>query len=194
MIQRPASIRRVVSGLVLATVPLALAGCGLETKDYTSKEHATVQAASEQLGGVAIRNAFITSALNANGKFQPYLVVSLVNDGQQADTLNGIDSSLGPVTLTGGDPVSGGVQLQPGVPVLIADPAIDSTDPSAGITTRTAPTVGTTASVTFSFAVAGQTKPVAVPIVASSNTLTATKSVPTDVATPPVEDAPHSSD
>ena len=52
---------RVSFSLRLRSRPRVLAGCGIEAKDETSKEHSQIQAANFHIGGVRIRNAFIAS-------------------------------------------------------------------------------------------------------------------------------------
>lgn len=194
MIARPASRATVLAALALATP--VLAGCGIEAKDETSKEHATIQAASDHIGAIRIRNAFITSIPGAgqvtkSGATRSYLVVTLINNGTTADTFTGVSTSLGAAVLT---PASGattgksGVTLPPGVVVQISDPAINPTAPTLVITGSSA-AVGTTQQVTFSFANAGTTGPISVPVVDPGGSLSPTRVIPTTqiTPTPPIE-------
>jgi hypothetical protein len=176
----------VVVALALATP--VLAGCGMEAKDETSKEYSQVQAASNHIGAIKIRNAFITTLPGGGtGPAGPhtYLVVTLVNNSHTADALTGISTSGGAITPhAGADTTIGtsGVPLPSGVVVQISNPEINPDAPTLELT-GSAPVVGTTQLVTFSFANAGTTKPIAVPVVSSGGSLSPTQVVPTDQAT-----------
>jgi hypothetical protein len=178
VIARRATQRTVAAAALALALPV-LTGCGLEAKDETQKEHTEVQAASNHIGGIRIRNAFITGtdAATLTGG-TTYLVVTLVNDGTKPDTFNGVTTSLGTATLSGGP-----VTLPPGVVVEISDPQIDPTDPT--LTVDGTPTVGTTVPVQFSFAVAGTTSALAVPVVNGTEGLAPTQVIPTTQATVP---------
>lgn len=162
----------------------------MEAKDETSKEHSQIQAASNHIGAIRIRNAFITSLPGANqvtqtGSTRSYLVMTLINNGTTPDALTGISTGLGVSTLHPNADVTvagSGVTLPPGVPVQISDPELDPTAATVLIT-GSAPTVGTTEFVTFSFANAGTTRQIAVPVVAAGGSLSPTKVIPTDQAT-----------
>ncbi len=188
MMSRPVQRLLVLTALALATP--VLAGCGIEAKDETSKEHAEIQAASNHIVGIRIRNAFITPATGttataAAGSARSYLVVTLVNNGRHADQLTGISTSLGTATLnTHGDGAgaSSGVDLPHGVLVRIATPEMDPDAPTLEITGMPA-VVGTTALVSFTFANAGTTQQIAVPVVSPGRNFSPTQAVPTDQAT-----------
>lgn len=196
MFQRLALSRRAVIGLVLAAALPVLAGCGLEAKDYTSKEHATVQGASNHIAAIDIRDVFITSDADLSGTIKTYLVATLVNNSKSADSLTGVTTSLGPATIGGAGAATGTVTLPPSTvsPVQLSDPSIDSTAPTITIQTTNQPTVGTTAQVTFDFAVAGQSPQLAVPVIAGGESLSPERAVPYGQATPPVETEPSASD
>jgi hypothetical protein len=195
VIQRPVRTRRLVSAVILAAMVPVVASCGLEAKDETSKEHAAIQAASNHIGPIDIRNAFISNVADATGTIRPYLVATLVNNGPQ-DTLTAVSTSIGTGTLDDTDAAAGGITLPTNTqhPVQLSDPNIDGTDPSVTIDAQTLPTDGTTVTVTLTFAAAGQIKAFAVPVVDDNYTLNPTESVPTNQATPPAEDAPPTSD
>lgn len=190
MIQRPGFGRRAAVATVLSLALPVLAGCGLEAKDETSKEHSQIQAAAFQVGGIRIRNAFISPPLADLPKGpNAYLVVTLVNDSSHTDQLTGVSTTIGVATVPGGT-----ISLPPGVVVEISEPTIDPTDPAIEISGKT-PTVGTTVPVQFSFATAGSTPELQVPVVSPDGlSLSPTQSVPTDQATPPPADAPDATD
>lgn len=179
MIARRATQRTVAAGALALALPV-LAGCGMEAKDETSKEHSQIQAASEHIGAIKIRNAFLTTLPGGGsaGAGKTYLVVTLVNDGKTADQLTGVTTSLGDATLQGGS-----VTLPPTVVVSISDPQIDPQAKTATIAAATAPTVGTMAQVEFSFANAGTTGEIDVPVVAPGGSLTPIQVIPTTQAT-----------
>jgi hypothetical protein len=184
--------RRTQRAVVFAALALAtpvLAGCGMEAKDETSKEHSAIQAANFHIGGIRIRNAFITSpptaATPATGTTRSYLVVTLVNRGLHTDSLTGISTGLGVSALKAGPDASiatQGVALPPGVAVQISEPAINPDAATLEIS-GTAPVVGTTELVSFSFANAGTTRQIAVPVVSPGGSLSPTQVIPTDQAT-----------
>jgi hypothetical protein len=176
---------------VLALATPVLAGCGMEAKDETSKEHAAIQAASNHIGAIRIRDAYITSPpgagqLTKTGATRSYLVVTLVNNGSQVDYFTGVSTGLGISVLNPGaatNVAANGVALPPGVVVQISDPEINPAAPTLEIT-GTSPVVGTTQNVTFSFARAGTTGQLAVPVVDPGGSLSPTQVVPTDQITP----------
>ncbi len=196
MIQRPVRTRRLVSAVALAAIVPVLASCGLEAKDETSKEHAAIQAASNHLGPIDIRNVFIANVADSTGTIRPYLVATLVNNSAKVDTRTAVSTSIGAGTLDDTDAAAGGITLPPNTqfPVQLSDPNIDSTDPSVTIAAKSLPADGTTVTVSFTFAAAGQIKAFAVPVVDDNYTLNPTESVPTNQATPPAEDAPPTDD
>jgi len=190
VIQRPGFGRRAAVATVLGLALPVLTGCGLEAKDETSKEHSQIQAAASEVSGIRIRNAFITTPLVPVGKSpDAYLVVTLVNGGRAADQLVGVSTATGVATVPGGS-----ISLPPGVVVSISDPDIDSSVPAIPISGK-APTVGTTVPVEFSFATAGNSIELQVPVVSPDGLgLAPTQSIPTDQATPPAAEAPLATD
>jgi hypothetical protein len=190
VIQRPGLGRRAAVATVLGLAFPVLAGCGLEAKDETSKEHSQIQAAADQIGGIRIRNAFITTPRSELPKGpDAYLVVTLVNGGSAADRLVGVSTATGVATVPGGK-----VTLPPGVIVSISDPDIDDGALSIPISGK-APSVGTTVPVELSFAIAGNTPELSVPVVSPEGlSLSPTQSIPTEQATPPAAAAPVASD
>ena len=196
MIQRPGLGRRAAVAAVLGLALPVLAGCGLEAKDETSVEHSPVQAASDQVGAIKIRNAFITTPLSkaASGSSaakgpDAYLAVTFVNSSSSTDQLIAVSTATGVATVPGGS-----VSLPPGVVVSLSDPDIDSAAQAISISGQ-APKVGTTVPVQFDFATAGNSSQVQVPVVSPEGlSLSPTQSIPTDQATPPAEDAPDATD
>jgi hypothetical protein len=178
VIARRATQRTVAAGALALALPV-LAGCGIEAKDETSNEHTQIQAASNHIGAIKIRNAFLTTLPSPDGisAGTTYLVVTLVNDGAAADTLTGVTTPLGTATVQGAP-----ITIGPGLVVTISDPQIAANDPTVVIT-GTAPTVGTTEPVEFSFATAGTTGELDVPVVDSGQSLSPTQVIPTTQAT-----------
>lgn len=180
--------QRIVAGLALGLAVPVLVGCGFDSKDETSHERSQVQTADNQIGAIRIRNAFLTtpsadptatSGTSAAGAPSgTYLVVTLINEGTKPDTFTGITTSLGTAAFSAGP-----VTLPPGVVVEVSDPQIDATDPSL-LVTGTAATVGTTVGVQFSFAAAGTSPTIAVPVVSPGGGLSPLQVIPTDQATP----------
>jgi len=190
VIQRPGLHRRAAVATVLALALPVLTGCGLEAKDETSKEVSQTQSAADQISGIRIRNAFITTSLGAAPKgADAYLVMTLINGGTTTDQLVGVSTSIGVASIPGG-----AISLPPGVVVPVSDSDIDPLAAAIPISGK-APTVGTSVPVQRSFATAGDTKQIAVPVVSPEGlSLSPTQSIPTDRATPPVEDAPKATD
>ena len=58
VLRAPAKLHRIASGLVLTATLATVAGCGMEAPDETAKEHASIQAASNHIGAIDIRNAW----------------------------------------------------------------------------------------------------------------------------------------
>ncbi|HWC35242.1 MAG TPA: hypothetical protein VG650_10480 [Mycobacteriales bacterium] len=189
MIARPVPQRAIVLAALALATPV-LAGCGIEAKDETSKEHSQIQAASNHIGAIRIRNAYITTLTGgaqqtATGASKSYLVVTLVNNGTRPDAFTGASTGLGVTTLNAGPSATvgtSGVPLPPGVPVQISTPEINPDAPTLTIT-GASPTVGTTQLVSFSFAKAGTTRQLAVPVVSPGRGLSPTQVIPTDQAT-----------
>lgn len=206
--------RRAVVGLFLATVvALPLAGCGLESQDETSREHTQNQAADFEVGGMQVRNAFLTFATSvpspppaAVGSVAPlgtsasptsggsipggspsttgYLVVTFVNDGAGADALTGVQTPGATVTLGGSAANTGSLSLPKGVVVTVGSPALGSTGGptlSFPVTGTPAP-VGTAVPFRFTFANAGTSATIKVPVVSGGVTTQVTQAVPS--ATP----------
>jgi hypothetical protein len=166
--------KRTVAATALALALPVLAGCGMEAKDETQKEHSQVQAADNYIGAIKIRDAFLTT-LPSTGT--TYLVVTLVNDGKDPDFFTGVTTSLGTTTL------SGAVKLPPGVVVQVSDPDIDATAPTLVVDAVSAPVVGTTEPVSFTFTRAGTTRSLQVPVVDPGGSLSPVQVIPTTQAT-----------
>lgn len=181
MIARP-SLRAVVLVTLATSV---LAGCGMEAKDETSKVHSQIQAASNHIGAVRIRNAFITTLPATTGAPHTYLVVTLINHATEPDALTGVTTDLGATTLKAGPDASvasTGVVLPPGVLVQVSDPEINPDAATLEIA-GTPPTVGTSEFVAFTFKNAGTTGQIAVPVVSPGGSLSPTQVIPTDTPT-----------
>jgi len=183
VIARPSLRTTALAALALATP--VLAGCGLEAGDETSKEHTQIQAASNHIGGIRIRNAFIATVPGTGDSGRTYLVVTLVNNSQKADALTDISTDFGVAKLESGPDTeigTTGIALPPGVVVQISSPEINPDAATAEISGAT-PIVGTTQLVSFTFTNAGTTRQLAVPVVEAGGSLSPTQVVPTDQAT-----------
>jgi hypothetical protein len=178
VISRRVTQRTIAAGALALALPV-LAGCGIDSKDETQKEHSQVQAADDQIGDIQIRDAFLTTPLGPNGIAgnRTYLVVTLVNNGSTPDTFTGVTTALGTATLS-----SPSVTLPPGVVVQISDPQINPTAPTL-VVSGTTPIVGNVEPMQFSFATAGTTPDIDVPVVNPGGNLQPTQVVPTIQAT-----------
>jgi hypothetical protein len=158
----------------------------MEAKDETSKEHSQIQAAANHIGAIRIRNAFITTLPStSSGTASTYLVVTLLNAGKTPDALTGVSTSVGNVTLKAGPDASvasQGVVLPPRVLVQVSNPEINPDAATLKIA-GPAPVVGTSEFVTFTFANAGTTGRIAVPVVSPGGSLSPTQVIPTDTPT-----------
>ena len=181
-----ANVQRAVVFAALALATPVLAGCGMQAKDETSKEHSQIQAASNHIGAIRIRNAFITTLPSAtSGTPSTYLVVTLLNRATEPDALTGVSTSLGDTTLKAGPDASvatEGVVLPPHVLVQVSNPEINPDAATLQIS-GPAPVVGTSELVTFTFDNAGTTGQIAVPVVSPGGSLSPTRVVPTDTPT-----------
>jgi hypothetical protein len=193
--------RRTVAGIVVAATLSMLAGCGFESPDVESSEHASVQAADFSVGAVRVRDVFVTSTHPLSGAVAPvHLVVTFVNDGTTADALTGVTSSLGPATLSGTGVqavgATGSALILPprAMPVEVGDPKQTPNGPTITIAAATQPVVGTFVRVTFTFANAGSSSSEQVPVVPPGETTVPTQPVPTATASVPSEVGVSASD
>jgi hypothetical protein len=146
---------------------------------------------------VRVRNAYVTSVRTGAKPPVPYLVVTLVNDSPTADTLTGITSSLGAVTLTGAGVLGGTLRVPAkGVPISIDQPLLRPNGPSAAFQTAaaTVPGPGTYVPVQLSFSVAGVSPTEQVPVVPATETTAVATPVPQVTATPPTQAGESASD
>jgi hypothetical protein len=196
--------RRAVAGIALAASTTMLAACGFQAPAVTNIEHSEVQGTSFAVGAVKIRAAFITSVpasalgdapVGAAPTTPTALVVTFVNDTNTADTLTGASSSLGPVSLAG--PGASGGQLtipRLGVPVQVVDPNLGTPGPTLTIAAKAAPVLGTFVRVNFTFANAGTSATVQVPVVPPGETEQATTQITGVPATPPPDPGDSTTD
>jgi hypothetical protein len=158
----------------------------MEAKDETSKEHSQIQAASNHIGAVRIRNAFITTLpASSTGAARTYLVVGLLNQAVEPDALTGVSTEAGQATIKAGPDATvgtNGVTLPKGVLVQVSNPAINPDAATVEIT-GTPPVVGTSVLVSFTFQNAGTTRQMAVPVVSPGGSLSPTQQIPTDAPT-----------
>lgn len=169
MIQR----RAVATALAVGTA-LLLVGCGFQSPAETSVEHATTTGTSFNIAKVQARNVFIAVPDTSSGatlsgpSAKPYLFAGLINQQASSDNLIGatIDGS-GSVTF--GGTASGSVPLPPKVLISIASPTLRPDGPTAAVNTTQPLVAGTTVSVQLSFANAGTSRAVQVPVVSAAD-------------------------
>jgi hypothetical protein len=195
--------RRAVVASLAASIAL-LAGCGFQAPDVTASEHNSIQGHDFQVGGMRVRAASITTFGATPATTSPvltskpttYLTFTLVNNGVTADTLTGITTPLGTVTLAGAGVFGGSLTVPPhGVPVSVSPPAFGGPGgTTATVAATTPPGPGTSAQVQLTFATAGTSPTEIVPVVPATASTAVTSPVPTGVATPPVESGEPASD
>jgi len=140
---------RLLSAVALLVV-VPLAGCAAGRADATSSEHAP-RVIDASAGPVAIRNVQISPSTSGSGTAQAFLSFTLVS--QTTDTLTGVSIDGGTVTPTD---ASTPLTVKPQAPLIISDPETPTTNPGLAINgLPKAPVVGTTMSVTFTFANSG---------------------------------------
>jgi hypothetical protein len=197
------SQRRVVVGIAGAVATLLLAACGFDSPAVTNHEKASIQAHDFSVGKIRVRNAYVTTVLDNSRGFSTsspgttYLVLSLVNQGTQSDSLTGITSPAGSVSLTGSGVFGGSLTVPPkGVPVVVNLPVSSPQGPTATFTaaSTTTPQLGTFVPMQFSFSGAGTSSTEPVPVVPPTATTAATSPVPTDQATPPPQPGESAAD
>lgn len=186
--------RRSAVGLGLAVGATLLAGCGFESPAYTYNEHASIQGAVARTGPIEISDASLTSLQTSELHTTTYLIATIINNGRRADTLTGVTSPLGSVQLTGTGVVGGSLALPPGVPVKIDQPLVAPNGPTAAVQATAAPAEGTDDNFVFTFANAGPTAQIPVPVVPPDQSLSATSPVPTATASVPVPSGEPASD
>ena len=177
--------RRAVAGIVFAALTSMVAGCGFEAPTNTN-EHNSVQAAEFVVGTMHVDAVAVTSLSTGALHKTTYLMVTLVNDSNSSDTLTGITSSLGAVTLTGAGVVGSDLTVPAkGMPVEIVTPALNPAGPTATFSTTAAPALGTFVSVSFDFAKAGPSPTEQAPVVPPDETTAPTVKLPNTVAPQP---------
>lgn len=179
--------RRAVVGIVFAVSASLLAACGFESPDVESAEHASVQATDFTVGALRVEDTSITPITTDGSVPHFYLIVTIVNTGKTSDTLTGATTPDGTVTLGGAGTTGGQLALPPGVPVEIGVPSPGSTQPTVSVAASSLPQAGAFLPVVFTFANAGASSTVQVPVVPAGETTAATQPVPTGVASPPTE-------
>jgi hypothetical protein len=177
--------RRAVAGIVLAVSTSLVGACGFEAPDVTTHEHNSIQAADFSVGAVRVRAVAVTSLQTSATTATSYLMVTFVNDGTTGDTLTGVRSPLGPITLSGDGVLDGALLLPPGVPVEIDQPLLSPGGPTATFAATTAPAEGSFVPLSFSFRRAGSSPTEQVPVVPSTETTAPTMPVPDATASVP---------
>ena len=187
------SQRRVVVGIAGVVATLLLAACGFDSPAVTNHEHNSAQAQEFTVGPISVRDAYITTLPSATS----YLVVSLVNDSPQADSLTTVTSPNGTVSFSGSGIFGGALTVPPkGVPVVVNQPLLAPQGPTATFTPTSTkpPQLGTYVPMQFSFSGAGSSATVPVPVIPANETTQPTAAVPQTQATPPPEPGQSASD
>jgi copper(I)-binding protein len=155
--------RRSATFLAAALLPLAVSACGVGLNPQTYKARTTEDSANADAGGLALRNVAIAPPAEGEKELaagsDAQLTLSIINPGEQKDTLTGVTSPAATSTkLVDGSghevasvdiPAAGGAQAGDFGVVLV------------GLTNALRP--GMYVDVTFSFATNGKLK-VSVPV------------------------------
>ena len=199
--------RLALLGVVLVATGPILSACGMEAPDETSRERSPVQGAELSTGAVQVRDAYITyitstsapspapssSSTTASASASPaaaqtpapttapYLVATFVNSGTSTDALIGVTTPMGAVDVGNGS--SGELTLPPGLVVSTGTPTAAGGHPLKIDATGPPVSVGLSESVTFTFANAGTSQTVQVPIVANDYTTSPTSPLPVGSST-----------
>jgi hypothetical protein len=179
--------RTAVAVAALAAGLSMLAACGFEAPSVEDHEQASVQATDFTFGALHIDDTSITAATTSGSTPQFYLVVTIVNDGKSRDTLTGVTTSQGTITLADAGTSGGSLTVLPGVPVEIGLPSTATPGPTLAVTASPTPQTGAFVPVQFTFARAGQSATIQVPVIPAGETTTATQPVPTATASVPTE-------
>jgi hypothetical protein len=195
--------RRAVVGIVFAVTASLLTACGFESPDVEASEHASVQGADFSVGAIKLADTSITSVASADGSPAFYLTVTIVNDGTTSDTLTGATTTGGTVTMSGPETLAGDIPVPPGVPIEVGAPASGAaspgtttglTQPAMIVATTATPQVGGFLPIIFTFANAGPSATIDVPVVPAGETTAATQPVPNGTASVPSEVGPSADD
>lgn len=179
--------RRVVVGIVLAAFVPLLSACGFEAPAIQNTEQASVQATDFHVGVIRVADTSITSVTPSSGIPRFFLVVTIVNNGARDDTLTGVTTPQGTITLSGPGTTNGTIVVPPGVPVEIDTPSPSSFGPVLSVSVSPQPIVGAFVPVVFRFATAGPSATVQVPVIPPGETTAPTQAIPTTQATAPAE-------
>lgn len=187
--------RSAVVGLVAAASILSLAGCGLDSPAVTNHEHTSVQGNDFAVGPVKVRDVFVTSLQTSESATTSYVVATLVNTSATSQSLTGISSPAGSVTLTGSGVFGGTLSVPPnGVPLEIDQPLLSPDGPTAALDASTAPAAGTFVPLQFAFGNAGTSTTQQVPVVPPTETTASSSPVPETSLTPLPETGESASD
>ena len=172
-------------GMLLVTGMFA-AGCGVGLHSETDQEHATPYLANVSIGSLAVRAVRIvlvggTTAATATAATpttapQAYLMGTLVNSSDSADTLTSATVAGAAVSAAAGSSVS--VSLPGQQSVQLGEPDLGLTGPVLTVgATATPLQVGTTQLVTLTFQNAGTTS-LPVPVIDSTDAGTTASAAP----------------
>jgi hypothetical protein len=187
--------RRAVVGLIVASSVSLLAGCGLESPAITNHEHSSVQGNNFAVGPVKVRDVYVTTLQTSETATTSYVVATLVNSSATKQSLTGIASPAGSVTLTGSGVFGGTLTVPPnGVPLEIDQPLLSPGGPTAALSASTTPAAGTFVSLQFAFGSAGTSPTQQVPVVPPTETTASSAPVPDESLTPPPQPGESAND
>lgn len=171
-------------GILLITGMFA-AGCGVGVKGETNQEHATPYLANVSIGSIGVRAVRIvlagapagaTASATPTAAPQAYLMGTLVNSSDSADTLTSATVAGGAVSAAGGSSIS--INLPGQQAVQLGEPDLGLTGPVLTIGASATPLqIGTTQLVTFTFQNAGTTS-LQVPVIDSTDVGTTASAAP----------------
>jgi len=156
---------------------LFAAGCGVGLHSETDAEHATPYLANASVGSIGVRAVRIVlagSAASGTGTSAPqaYLLATLVNDSDTADTLTSATVAGGAVQA------AASLSVPPQQTIQLGEPDLGLTGPVLTVGALSTPLqVGTTQQVTFTFQNAGTTV-LQVPVIESSDVGTTASAAP----------------
>jgi hypothetical protein len=178
--------RRAITGIAVAASACMLAGCGFDSPAVTNSEHSSVQGGNFAVGPIQVRDVFVTTLETSETTSTSYVVATLVNRSPRRQSLTGITSSDGSVTLTGSGVFNGALSLPPnGVPIEIDQPLLSPSGPNASLAAATTPAAGTFVPLQFTFSGVGPSAVLRAPVVPPTETTASSSPVPTERATPP---------
>ncbi|HTW21261.1 MAG TPA: hypothetical protein VME70_13740 [Mycobacteriales bacterium] len=186
-------VRRAVVATVFVVSAATLSACGFEAPAIETTEKPSIQAVDVKVAAVDVDDTAITTT-TVNGVPHYWLQATFVNNGRTSDTLTRVTTTSGTMTInpaatagsTGASqPPAAGVVLPPGIPVEIGSPVPGATGPSVSAALSPPPQVGDYVTVVLTFAQAGTSARIQVPLIPAGETTNPTQPLPTGTASVP---------